>query len=233
MASSELWQLEKRHEKELTELELTVSGLRKAAKKSNRAAIEAQIIQLQYDIRAKHRDELEALESRDDVSISDAYAELELIKQQEKLALKKQTIDNLESIERKKSKSKSKQEKKLKKEIEIALSIEQSKQSAGPSLRDIEIEQIKRTLLAESLDIRVILSDGNCLYRAVEDQLRQTSVRDQQQPTWTELRIIAANHIRKNPSEYAPFLGFSTSLTAEELVSLNDYCEFCMLCYRP
>ncbi len=43
--------------------------------------------------------------------------------------------------------------------------------SGGPSLRDIELKGIQKELMGIGREIKTILSDGHCLYRAVADQL--------------------------------------------------------------
>lgn len=56
--------MERRHKVEIRKLEGETRALLKTAKKSNRAVIEAQVIQMQYDLKERHkqeRDELEAL----------------------------------------------------------------------------------------------------------------------------------------------------------------------------
>lgn len=42
---------------------------------------------------------------------------------------------------------------------------EEIRASVGPSLRDVELDKIKLQLSKESLTIKEIISDGNCLYR--------------------------------------------------------------------
>jgi hypothetical protein len=56
--------LMQRQQMELKELEAESKKLLKAANKSNRAEVEARIIQMEYDLKAKHRDEEEELEER-------------------------------------------------------------------------------------------------------------------------------------------------------------------------
>ena len=51
--------IEKRHKQEVRDLEGKVRALMKTAKKSNRAAIETEAIQMGYDLKARHLEELE------------------------------------------------------------------------------------------------------------------------------------------------------------------------------
>lgn len=61
---SEFEVLETKQDQEKEELDIKIKALLKAAKKSNKAQVEAECIQMQYDLKAKHRDELEELEER-------------------------------------------------------------------------------------------------------------------------------------------------------------------------
>ena len=72
-----------------------------------------------------------------------------------------------EEKERKQSKARRKREKAKEKERERELEIERENAEAGPSLRQIEVEQIQNQIAPLGLQIAEVASDGNCLYRAV------------------------------------------------------------------
>lgn len=72
-----------------------------------------------------------------------------------------------EERERKQAKARRKREKAKEKERELELQIERENAEAGPSMRQIEVEQIQNQLAPLGLQIAEIPSDGNCLYRAV------------------------------------------------------------------
>jgi hypothetical protein len=55
--------MERRHKAEVRKLEGETRALMKTAKKSNRAVIEAQVIQMQYDLKEKHQNEFDAFEA--------------------------------------------------------------------------------------------------------------------------------------------------------------------------
>ena len=208
-------EMEARHENETKELELATSKLLKNAKKSTRAQVEAQIIQMQFDLRAKHREEEDNFESEYNESID------EIIESKKNIA---KPVSAAEEIEKKRAKAKAKQEKKLLKEKERLSTIEQSKALlTGPSLREKEIDQIDNKLKPISMKIKDIASDGNCLYRAIADQL-QLEYPDRKLD-WVQLRMSAARHIRSNREEYAPFIGLSAVMTAEEEIEFEEYCK--------
>lgn len=54
--------LEAKHERELEGLRVEMKEKIKKAKKSERAVVEAQAIQLEFDMKARHRDEIEEFE---------------------------------------------------------------------------------------------------------------------------------------------------------------------------
>lgn len=56
-------ELERRHKSEVRKLEGEVRALVKTAKKSTKAQIETQIIRMQYELKERHQDEYDALES--------------------------------------------------------------------------------------------------------------------------------------------------------------------------
>lgn len=55
-------ELLQRHTQEVAELKESSKALLKAAKKSERAAVEARVVQMEFDLKAKHRDEVDQLE---------------------------------------------------------------------------------------------------------------------------------------------------------------------------
>ena len=190
--------MEARHLQEIKDLEVTWANLLKASKKSARSQVEAQIIQMRYDLRAKHREEEEFFEDQ-------PAEDIEKRESHQHATLPPPPEDARVDIEKKKAKAKAKQEKKTAKEKERLLSIEQAKTQAGPSLREAEMNIICAKLQSLSMQIKDIPSDGNCLYRAIADQLHLRSAG--QQLDWKELRAVAASYIRNHREEYAPFLG--------------------------
>jgi len=57
-------EMERRHKAETRKLEGEVRALLKTAKKSTKAQIETQILRLQYDLKGKHQEEIDEMESR-------------------------------------------------------------------------------------------------------------------------------------------------------------------------
>jgi len=78
--------------------------------------------------------------------------------------------------------------------------------------------QLNRTLLPLDLEIKEIPSDGNCLFRAISDQIQHTSAqsKDQVKMDHFALRALAAQHIRSHRDDYEPYL--------EEGTNFATYC---------
>ena len=188
-----LSQMETRHLQEIKDLEATAANLLKASKKSTRSQVEAQIIQMRYDLRAKHREEEEIFEEQPAGDIENSREPNNV---QHATLPPPPPEDARVDIEKKKAKSKAKQEKKAIKEKERLLSIEHAKIQAGPSLRETEMNSICTKLQSLSMQIKDIPSDGNCLYRAIADQLQLVS--PDRQMDWKELRSVAASYIRSH-----------------------------------
>ncbi len=56
--------MEERHDREIIELRESIKKMLKGAKKNTLAQLEAQAIQMEFDLKARHRDELEELEGK-------------------------------------------------------------------------------------------------------------------------------------------------------------------------
>ena len=83
-----------------------------------------------------------------------------------------------EEREKKQAKARRKREKAKEKERERELEIERENAEAGPSMRQIEVEQIQGQLTPLGLEIAEIASDGNCLYRAVAASIGNSSYQE-------------------------------------------------------
>jgi len=224
-------EMERRHKAEVRQLEGEIRAMLKAAKKSTKAQVETEALRKQYELKARHKEEEEELEaitgdSADGGGAADEDSEKgndEAAKQAEREEeAKKKKDEEEQQVMAKKAKAKRKQDKKKAKEVEKEVERQQIAQSAGPSLRDIELDEINRQLLIEELEVKPVISDGNCLYRAIADQLQFASSaaggdqkkqkkqsREKPLPDYNELRGIAAGYIRSHGDEFSPFLGMS------------------------
>jgi len=117
-------------------------------------------------------------------------------------------------------------DKKADKDAERQQQKEELRATSGSSARDVELGLLSSRLAKDGFKIKEVAADGHCLYRAVNDQLRQL-----QQGVLSEdseaqlaslrasllgpdsdaavacLRGAVANHIRAHSGDFAPFLG--------------------------
>lgn len=68
--------------------------------------------------------------------------------------------------------------------------------------RHLESQKLAHILATRQLEIKQIPSDGHCMYRAIEDQLKE------QQNSWTvtTLRAQTADYMRTHMDDFLPFL---------------------------
>lgn len=88
-----------------------------------------------------------------------------------------------------------------------------------PDLRKIELENMNSIFNIRKLAVHEVPADGHCLFASVADQLK---VRHNITKTIKELRSAAAEHIRKHPNEFSPFLFDESTMTIKEI---EPYCE--------
>ena len=75
-----------------------------------------------------------------------------------------------DSRERKQLKARRKKERQKEREAQRLAELELETANAGPSMRQVELEQLQAILTPLNLEIREVEADGHCLYRAVAAQ---------------------------------------------------------------
>eukprot|EP01041_Mallomonas_annulata_P007959 gene7959-16292_t len=235
-------ELEQRHETEKKELEEKIRFMIKQASKSKKAEIEAQTIQMKFDLRAKHLEEIEELEQSGEGKlyvkeiVQDSFptsgppvemAALPIVANKE--------LEEQQRIADKKAKAKRKKDKKANKDAEREQQKEELKANSGRSQREIELEQLNSLLVKEGLQVKEVAADGHCMYRALADQIALsephlivTSQLDINPSTPSEvavarLRSATASYIRHHPDDFAPFLGMESDTT--ESSQFSQYCN--------
>lgn len=222
--------MERRHKLEQRELEGKIRAMVKGAKKSQKAELDFKATQMEFDLKARQREEELELEefteamtklggartifatSPEDAALAREKAEEQARKDEA------ERLQQLEAAEQAKmAKARAKKDKAKLAALDRERVKEEISASAGPSLRAIELEAVNKKLAQESPALRVkeIISDGNCLYRAVADQLRITAAAASAPAAsaaaapldFADLRALAARHMRQHACDYAPFLG--------------------------
>ena len=165
------------------------------------------------DLEDRHRSEVAALGGNDTSTNEDI-----------KMSNDSTNINNAEdlvSIERQKKLEKIRQQK----EAERQKIIEQERQSIedakniGPTIRDIEIEQITQQLKPHHLKIQPIPADGNCLFRAIAAQCRPISTDTPSSSSYQDIRALCAQTMLEHESEFAPFCEYNDN----DITNYNEY----------
>jgi OTU domain-containing protein 6 len=170
-------------------------------------------------------------ESDDEFSPEKLLAQLELDKQREleeeekkqaaKAAAKAQQQNNSSDNQQPKTKRNRRKEKIAAREAANKKLSEEAQLEADqqPDLRKIELENMNSILKIRKLGVHEVPADGHCLFASVADQLK---VRHNISKTVQELRSAAAEHIRKHPNDFSPFLFDENTMTIKEI---EPYCE--------
>ena len=215
--------LERRHKRELRELEGEVRAMLKGAKKSQKAELESKAIQMEFDLKAKHREEEEALEElieklgglETTVFSGEGGGDKTAAEEAAEAAAAAKAKEEAEAAARR-AKAQKKKDKAKAKDAEREARKEEIASTAGPSLRQIELDAINALLRKENLAVKEVISDGNCLYRAFADQLRFTATATAATgghsatcclPDFSDLRTLAAEYMTAHADEFAPFVG--------------------------
>jgi len=85
--------------------------------------------------------------------------------------------------------------------------------------RKLEMEAIGLNLQKKNFRLHSVASDGHCLYRAIEHQLRLSS--DSDAYGYQKLRNLAADYIEANKSEFLPYMDKESDSTS----AWEDYCN--------
>lgn len=137
--------------------------------------------------------------------------------------------------ERKVTKARKKREKQKEKDTKMEEQIELENANAGPSLRQVELEQMHVFLAPLNLCISEVEADGHCLYRAVAAQsnegykeirkrgLLQTSrplisvflkLTNHNPGRFFSTGALCADTLQANEAEFAPFCEYSDDITS-------------------
>lgn len=220
--------MESRHEQEITVYGIKARAAVKAAKKSERVALETEMLQGEYDLKAKHSEEMDLLEQQ---IVKFGEYKGENLATSESGIIASQPEDDKEEGLSKKEKAKRKKDKKANKEREKEqVRADIISANAGVvSARDVELQVIEKELNKDGMVIKLIASDGQCLYRALTDQLHlRPSVDDGSHPGMfsfsfdanagadsshnsalnvKQLRQAVAAELHAHSEQYKPFIG--------------------------
>ncbi|CAL1397667.1 unnamed protein product [Linum trigynum] len=195
-----------RHRKETVELQNKETGLKRAAAKGSKAeqkakkkAVEEEISRLSAKLKEKQAQELASLGYVNNTNDINGKSKLDNIV----MAIAGVSVTDQSENNTRRSKSGKRKDKRAQQEVEREKRI-QEEQSNLVSDRMIEDEKLGRKLDPLGLTVNEIKPDGNCLYRAVEDQLALISGGSSPY-NHQDLRKMVADYMRQNSSEFLPF----------------------------
>ncbi|KAM6214936.1 deubiquitinase OTUD6B [Rhynchocyon petersi] len=175
--------------------------------KKRRKQLIEDVAKLEAEMEQKHREELD---------------QLKLTSKENKIDTVASNISDLvlENQQPRISKAQKRREKKaaLEKEREERIAEAEIENLSGA--RHLEGQKLAQILAARDLEIKQIPSDGHCMYRAIEDQLK-----DQNCPlTVTALRSRTAEYMQSHVDDFLPFL---TNPNTGDMYTLEEFGKYC------
>lgn len=203
--------LELKHKSEKKELQAKIQtlkkGIPKGDKKKNKE-VKGQIAVLENELSQRHEKESSELDSESE-SIVNGHDE-------------QSAAEKIEISQPRISKAQRKRDKKAlraKEQAEIAV---QAEKDYVNTLRYAEEEQIKNLLAAMSLQVKTVVSDGNCLYYAIEDQLKKSTDTPY---TLAMLRQKTSDYMLSHVDEFIPFLTDPNTGDSYDSEKYQKYCH--------
>ncbi|KAM8811070.1 deubiquitinase OTUD6B [Eudromia elegans] len=215
-AEEPLQRLARRQRREKRELQAKIQGMKNAVPKNDkkrRKQLADEVAKLEAELEQKHKEELKQLKEASSEqnkldSVADGVASLEL--------------EGLEQhIQQPRiSKAQKRREKKAALEKEREERIAEAEIANLTGARHLESQKLASLLATRHLEIKQIPSDGHCMYRAIEDQLKD------QQHSWTvaTLRNQTAKYMQSHCEDFLPFL---TNPSTGEMYSKEEFEKYC------
>uniref|UniRef100_A0A4W3H3W1 ubiquitinyl hydrolase 1 n=1 Tax=Callorhinchus milii TaxID=7868 RepID=A0A4W3H3W1_CALMI len=188
------------------------NGVPKNDKKRRKQLVE-DVAKLEAELEQRHEQELEQLnqpfeKSSTVESFTNGIKNLELEASDEKEA-KSRVSKAQKRRERKAAQDKEREERIAEAEVENL-----------KGARHLESQKLAEILAKRHLQIKQIPSDGHCMYKATEDQLKKRDIF----LTLAELRAQAAEYMRSHVDDFLPFL---TNPNTGDMFSSEEFEKYC------
>ncbi|GCC25742.1 hypothetical protein chiPu_0004153 [Chiloscyllium punctatum] len=189
----------KKHRKERKELQAKIQAMKNAVAKNDkkrRKQLVEEVAKFEAELELRHEEELKQLTRSLDKSstvgsCANGFANLEL------------EIENGKAIKPSRvSKAQKRREKKAAQDREREERIAEAEIENLKGARHLENQKLAEILAKRQLQIKQIPSDGHCMYKAIEDQLKQQG----SLLTLADLRTQAAEYMRSHADDFLPFL---------------------------
>ncbi|PRP89715.1 OTU domain containin protein [Planoprotostelium fungivorum] len=204
--------MQQRHKREIQELKKKTASMSCAVSKTDKKGkkdVQDAIKKLEDELAKRHQKEVE------DFGKKESKREESGPTEEERLALERLKIKRDKNIKKKAAK--------VEQEAEMERQIAEEKRNMGATKKDVENEKMQRKLISKKLRVHPIAPDGNCLYAAITHQLQSLgdSVPKEHHK---ELRLMAADYMKKNSDDFRPFLeGPNGDMMTEE--QFNEFCQ--------
>nr|XP_014353373.1 PREDICTED: OTU domain-containing protein 6B-like [Latimeria chalumnae] len=206
----------KQHRKEKKELQAKIQGMKNTIPKNDkkrRKQLVEDVARLELELEQKQEEEIKQLKHKLEElhkveAATNGVSNLELEVEEEKIR------------QHKISKAQKRREKKaaLDKEREERIAEAEIENLTGS--RHLENQKLTQVLAARQLQIKQIPTDGHCMYRAIEDQLKEQG----SLLTLAELRKQTAEYMRNHMDDFLPFL---TDPDTGDLYTPDGFEKYC------
>ncbi|RNA08586.1 OTU domain-containing 6B [Brachionus plicatilis] len=207
--SETLESLTNRHRKEKKELQTKLQSLKKSVTKGDKKKkkeIDAEIEKLEREFEERCTLEIKNI-NQSTKQCDEKFNEQKLSGSTD---IKAEKISKSQKRREKKEKSEHEREK--------AISLQEIENQKGPAA--IELKKIKEKLLKKNLKVKEVISDGNCMYYAISDQIKtQLSVNK----TFQELRDLTCDYMLQNTDDFQPYLTNDDG----DFLGIEEYREYC------
>mmetsp|Transcript_19459 Transcript_19459/g.31858 ORF Transcript_19459/g.31858 Transcript_19459/m.31858 type:complete len:345 (+) Transcript_19459:53-1087(+) len=221
-----------RHKREVKELKSKTDAIMHSHNKKDKSAkkkAEDEIKKLEDDLKHRHAQEIASLEATpkheedavqrqmDSVKVTDANDHDDEPPPSQAPATE---VLQWKVNEKKPSKAQKRRTKMAEKDAERERQKDEERANA-PNERKVEMDHLNAILGPKGYGIREVAPDGNCLYRAIADQLLVLGRSIATSEPHLVLRRLAADFMLAHPDDFVPFL----DLEEESPVSLDEYCK--------
>ncbi|XP_075069874.1 deubiquitinase OTUD6B [Mixophyes fleayi] len=207
--------LVRQHRKEKRELQAKIQSMKTAVPKNDkkrRKQLAEDITKMESEIDERHKLELAALSPDQSVqtemgSIANGVTSIDL--------------GNEVSVQQTRvSKAQKRREKKAVLEKERDERIAEAEIENLSGARHLESQKLAQILSESQLQIKQIPSDGHCMYRAIEHQLKER----EHSLTLASLRLQTADYMQSHADDFIPFL---TNSTTGEIYTPEEFEKYC------
>lgn len=212
-----------KHKKEKKELQAQIQKLKHSAPKGDKKKkkeVTEEIARLESELSLRQEKELQEL--RSSLQTNEVTKGLDGLKTSDEPqddTPTSQTEGSLKKQDGKISRTQKRRDKKAAKEKEREQRIIEQEKDNLTGDRNVEFEKMKSVLKSRGLQIYEIPSDGNCLYNAINHQLKTAGINS----SCESLRKQTAQYLRDHAEDFFPFMTKDNG----DLYTEEDFVKYC------